>query len=233
MKTYNTTHEFKKGQFVAYDGKIVIKNAIIDHMNVTSEMYRHNYVLDNVIFKGCIIRYCSFTNCIFKNVTFDHCDLRDADFKRVTIINKVVFVSSNIKDTKFSNASKSKCTFINCGYVPKFYTAEQSFYGYKYTRHHLLILEIPKGVLYFKSTSGKCRAEKAKVISILNIDGSYSGDTMCKSYIDDEFAYTIGEIVIPYKDFSIKHTGCASGIHFFMTIKEAIHFFYKCISVAI
>ncbi len=72
-------------------------------------------------------------------------------------------------------------------------------------------LEIPADARRFNATGRKCRAEFAKVLE---------GEG-CSRH-DSTFKYIVGEIVRPRKPFDPdRWNECASGIHFFLTRKEA------------
>ena len=234
MKIYNNYIDVLSNAIkIDNDMLIIFKDMIIKSVDYESivRYYSKRYVFDNVIFDNCVISNIDYRTCTLKNVTFDNCAFVDTIFDNCnTVIDRLIFKNLNLKNVLFDNATKSKCIFVNCSNVPGFHKVEEPFYGYKYTNHHLLILEIPEGATYFKSSSGKCRADRANVVSILNIDGSYSGQFMCSSWYSKYFLYIVGETVEPFDKFNLHTYECASGIHFFMTVKEAIHFFSRVIN---
>ena len=65
----------------------------------------------------------------------------------------------------------------------------------------------------------KCRADKAKIVRVVN--PSCQDETNFVSFYNPNFAYTVGKwIKEPRYDPDIR-VECTSGIHFFMTLKEA------------
>ena len=124
--------------------------------------------------------------------------------------------------------------------------------GYKkvYTkdgRSVVLTLEIPRGASIHRVDSpkhpdfcssgnrDKLRASSAKVISaqIYFWDGvthTYKPEEektrkrIFRSIHHEKFLYKIGEIARPTKPFCHKDLVCASGIHFFLTKYDAIHY---------
>lgn len=103
---------------------------------------------------------------------------------------------------------------------------------------YLVKMTIPKGTAYHHGChvgEGKMRAARAVVNQFykfhyrLNCD-PYKGKTYkpAKGYLYSNrsvrFKYIIGATVKPTKRFSMKPNRCDSGIHFFMTAKEAMEY---------
>lgn len=82
-------------------------------------------------------------------------------------------------------------------------------------------LQITEDSQRSSSTSFKCRASKAVVLSIENKDGSkYEHDSVCSNY-DSKFTYKIGE-TIEVSDYDANRWNeCSTGIHFFMSKEMA------------
>ena len=96
-----------------------------------------------------------------------------------------------------------------------------SYIGYKKASGLVVELEIPADARRSSATSRKCRASKAKVLSITDIDGNPAGSQV-KSNYDPNFVYTIGETV-EVSDFDDdRWNECSTGIHHFITRAEAV-----------
>lgn len=96
-----------------------------------------------------------------------------------------------------------------------------SYIGYKKARGLIVELEIPADAQHSSATSRKCRASKAKVLSITDINGNPAGGQV-KSNYDPNFVYTIGETVeVSYFDDD-RWNECSTGIHHFITRAEAV-----------
>ena len=79
-------------------------------------------------------------------------------------------------------------------------------------------LIIPKGAIVFSINNGKCRTNKAKVVSI---DGDKTKGIKAVSKRDSNFVYEVGKTV-EATDFDCQYNiECGAGIHFFKTEKEA------------
>lgn len=78
-------------------------------------------------------------------------------------------------------------------------------------------IRIPKGAVVFGNNYSKCRTNKAEVIKIEGYNENYK----YYSLYDDDFKYELGK-QMEIENFNYNHTKeCASGIHFFLTKKEA------------
>lgn len=83
----------------------------------------------------------------------------------------------------------------------------------------IVTLSIPANTRVRLSTndSGKCRAERAKVLRIETLGGLEVVGVSAYSGHDTNFRYRVGRTVRPTRPFSTKDEECASGIHFFFT----------------
>jgi hypothetical protein len=92
-----------------------------------------------------------------------------------------------------------------------------------YQREGIAKLIIPKGTLCFRASrtdSRKCRAAKAKVVSITCLDKRTKVNSGASSY-DNEFEYRVGSTLTPKWGFATHVEPCTDGIHFFLTQQEA------------
>ena len=95
-----------------------------------------------------------------------------------------------------------------------------AYMAFKKAGGYIVELEIPEDALRSSATTRKCRASKAKVISITSVDGEKSVEGIASDY-DSKFIYKTGETVeVP--DFDTDSWNeCAAGIHHFITRAEA------------
>lgn len=97
-----------------------------------------------------------------------------------------------------------------------------AYTAYKKARGLIVELEIPADALRSSATSRKCRASKARVISITNADGNPAGDRVASDH-DKDFVYVVGQTVeVPDFDTD-RWTECSTGIHHFITREEAVN----------
>ena len=96
-----------------------------------------------------------------------------------------------------------------------------AYVAYKSASGLIVELEIPADALRSSATSRKCRASKARVLSITHKDGTPAGDSVSSNY-DPSFVYKVGQTVeVPDFEPNRWHE-CAPGIHHFMTRREAV-----------
>lgn len=97
-----------------------------------------------------------------------------------------------------------------------------AYTGWKAANGLIVELEIPADALRSSATSRKCRASKAKVISITDKDGRLAVDSVASNH-DKKFVYTVGQTVeVPDFDTN-RWEECSAGIHHFTTRAEAVN----------
>ena len=175
-------------------------------------------------FDNCKL-YTSFCCCEFTDCTFDHADLFN---------NRFEICKFTRCETEFSDFRGVKC--VKC--VGKKFVRILSPLAcpekgeYEAWKQCLDILTgkkvyakllIPADAQRSSAHSNKCRASKAKVLGFYNEDGKRIKLKKARSWWDESFIYTVGKTVeptLPYiKD---RYTECASGIHHFMTLDDAV-----------
>ena len=98
-----------------------------------------------------------------------------------------------------------------------------TYTAYKKANNLIVELEIPYDALRSSATSRKCRASKAKVISITDLAGRPAGDRVLSDYAHSpKIEYIVGQTIeIPNFDTNRWHE-CAPGIHHYITREEAV-----------
>ena len=99
-----------------------------------------------------------------------------------------------------------------------------SFIGYKEANGYIVELEILSDARRCSATGRKCRCDKAKVLSIQNMDGSIADITEVASNYDSSFMYRVGEIVEELNFNEDRWNECSEGIHFFINRQEAVEY---------
>ena len=95
-----------------------------------------------------------------------------------------------------------------------------SFVSHSHGLPCLVKLEIPADAERSSATTNKCRASKAMILEILNMDGTRVDVTKARSTWGK--VYKVGKIVYPDKWDYNRWNECSHGIHFFMTRYEAV-----------
>ena len=86
-------------------------------------------------------------------------------------------------------------------------------------------LLIPEDAKRSSGTGRKCRADKAVVLEIQDIDGEALEGVAARSLYDSLFTYEVGKTVEPREPFDgCRWNECGSGIHFFINRQEAVNY---------
>jgi len=98
---------------------------------------------------------------------------------------------------------------------------EGSYIAYKKAGNRIVELLIPADTKCSSAITRKCRASKAHVVSITDIDGNSVGDYV-PSNLDSSFIYRVGKTVEVPNFEEDRWIECAAGIHHFLTREEAV-----------
>ena len=94
-----------------------------------------------------------------------------------------------------------------------------------YGKPIIVKLLIPADAQRSNSTGRKCRASKARILDLQDLDGdSLPPDTTARSQRDRRFTYQKGETVHAEDFDTNRWNECAPGIHFFITRREAVEY---------
>ncbi len=124
---------------------------------------------------------------------------------------------ANLRDADLRDAE-------NVPFIPYACPDFGSFIGYKKAQNLIVELEILSDAKRVSATGRKCRCDKAKVLSIQNIDGTPSIFTSVASDRDSKFIYKGGEIVTVDDFDENRWNECSTGIHFFINRQEAVNY---------
>lgn len=108
--------------------------------------------------------------------------------------------------------------------------AAYSFFGHSVTgdAQVIVVLEVPASATkHYDTDDHKIRVSEAKVVNILDIEGKpmkLARKHSVTSRHDPSFKYEIGNTVTPTEPFEDSDRTCASGIHGFLDIEDAIHY---------
>ena len=145
-------------------------------------------------------------------------NLSDADLRGANLFG------ANLFGANLSGASMDQMIWdIHTVFYPLQCPDSGSYIGYKKASGLVVELEIPADARRSSATSRKCRASKAKVLSITDIDGNPGCDQVRSDY-DPGFVYALGETV-EVSDFDDdRWNECSTGIHHFITREEAVKY---------
>ena len=145
-----------------------------------------------------------------------YADLRDADLRGANLYG------ANLRYADLCGANL--CGAKNIPFIPYSCPDCGSFIGYKKANGYIVELEILADAKRCSATSRKCRCDKAKVLSIQNIDGTIADIKEIASNYDSNFIYKVGEIVKVDNFCEDRWQECSEGIHFFINRQEAVDY---------
>ena len=137
---------------------------------------------------------------------------------------------ANLSGANLSGGNLSKALNIdtlswdsNTAFYPLQCPETGTYTAYKKANNLIVELEIPYDALRSSATSRKCRASKAKVISITDLAGRPAGDRVLSDYAySPKIEYIVGQTIeIPNFDTN-RWRECAPGIHHYITREEAV-----------
>ena len=145
-------------------------------------------------------------------------------------LSKANLSKANLSGANLSGADLSEALNIdtlswdsNTAFYPLQCPETGTYTAYKKANNLIVELEIPYDALRSSATNRKCRASKAKVISITDLAGRPAGDRVLSDYAySPKIEYIVGQTIeIPNFDTN-RWRECAPGIHHYITREEAV-----------
>ena len=145
-------------------------------------------------------------------------------------LSKANLSKANLSGANLSGADLSEALNIdtlswdsNTAFYPLQCPETGTYTAYKKANNLIVELEIPYDALRSSATSRKCRASKARVISITDLAGHPAGDRVLSDYAySPKIEYIVGQTIeIPNFDTN-RWRECAPGIHHYITREEAV-----------
>lgn len=121
---------------------------------------------------------------------------------------------ADMRGAKYIDSAKNLFYPFSCPEVGE-------YIGFKKADGKIVKLKIPTDAKRSSSTGRKCRANKAVVVSITELDGTPAGNEVCSDY-DADFVYRVGETVEAQNFDENRWNECAPGIHHYITREEAV-----------
>ena len=169
--------------------------------------------------RGSDLRYADLRRADLYGADLHDADLRradlyGADLRGANLYGADLCYAKDINDVIWNE---------NTLFFPMQCPERGAYIGFKKAHKLIIELEIPADALRSSATTRKCRASKARVISITDVDGNLAGDSVASDY-DKNFVYRIGEMLEVLNFDTDRWKECASGIHHFITREEAVRY---------
>ena len=205
---------FAKGYFAK------LQNASLHRANLDSVFFCYSNLSDADLYGANL---CSAILC--------YSDLTDADLRR-TCITDTDFYRTDLRNANFKGAFGTNMSLDHaCVYgateipfVPMACPDSGSFIGWKKASGKIVCLEIPADAKRTSATNRRCRCDKAKVLSITEMNGDMCDLNEVPSDYDETFIYRVGETVSVKNFCEDRWKSSAPGIYFFLSKKEAVQY---------
>lgn len=169
------------------------------------------------------LRSANLSYADLSGANLNRADLNGADLRGVNLSG------ADLSQANLSGANHVKLSIAKTSILPD----EGDIIGWKKAyvddtmppRPVIVKLLIPAGAQRSNATGRKCRASKARVLDLQDMQGnSLPPDTTAYSGHDTDFTYKKGETVSVADFDTNRWNECASGIHFFITRIEAAEY---------
>lgn len=185
-------------------------------------------------FRDANLHKAIFNYTYLYGTIFVHANLSDALFDGYIEGNGIDFRYANVTNTHLNRIHTPLCNIVTA-YTPGIENLVDiyplacpetgSFIAYKQLVDGIIAkLLIPEDARRSSAFGRKCRADKAQVLGLFNCDGTPAAVDVGFSQFNTDFAYHVGETVsVP--DFNPdRWEECSTGIHFFLTFREAVNY---------
>ena len=196
-----------------------IKKDIVDWEDMRADLYDAD--LRGVNLCGVNLRGANLRGACLYEADLRGADLREANLHGANLCDaglyKACLYKANLYEANLRGAK-------NVPFIPMTCPDFGSFIGWKKVGAHIIKLEIPEDAKRSSATTRKCRCDKARVLTIQNLDGSDSG---LESVANTNYAgviYQVGEMVYPDSFDEDRWNECSNGIHFFINRQEVVKY---------
>ena len=214
--------------------KITTSNGTFEGENVEKILKEHGFDnLRGADLSGADLSYADLSGADLRYTNLRGADLSYADLSgadlRYTNLRGADLSGADLRGANLFGAKLSELTAVQTSILPD----EGDIIGWKKahvdsTTPVIVKLLIPSDAQRSNGTSRKCRASKARVLDLQDLQdkqgNSLPPDTTARSSYDPDFTYKKGETV-SVEDFDTNRWNeCAPGIHFFITRIEAVEY---------
>ena len=178
--------------------------------------------------RGADLSYADLSGADLRYTNLRGADLSGADLRGANLFGADLS-GADLRGANLFGAKLSELTAVQTSILPD----EGDIIGWKKahvdsTTPVIVKLLIPSDAQRSNGTSRKCRASKARVLDLQDLQdkqgNSLPPDTTARSSYDPDFTYKKGETV-SVEDFDTNRWNeCAPGIHFFITRIEAVEY---------
>ena len=175
--------------------------------------------LSGAYLRGAYLRGADLRRAYLRGADLSGADLRGADLSGADL-TRADLTEADLRGANLRGVRYDENTAFFALQCPE----EGSFIGYKICKEYKIVkLLITEDAKRSSATTRKCRASKAKVLEITNIENTEKYETAVSKY-DANFTYKVGETIEIENFDEDRWSECSEGIHFFITREEAIQY---------
>ena len=178
---------------------------------VLNEVNFENSSVENALFDGCSMKRACFKNASMMTASFRYCDMKECNIEDENLFGAVL-EHANLEGIVSNEGTQ--WFRLHCPETGAFLAYK------KCVNDRMVQLLVPADAKRTSATLPSCRCNKAKVLTIKSFDYEENFDEAW-SLVDENFVYKKGEWV-EVKNFNEdRWMDSTTGIHFWMTRKEA------------
>ena len=171
-------------------------------------------VIDNACFPGSSLRGIILKQASLQGADLRYCDLSGADISGADLTSAALH-GANLTDIKTDQLTKS--------FYPRC-PEEGAFIGWKVCFDRRVVqLLVPADAIRLQGTRAEIRVNKAKVLSIKNIEETEQYEE-AHSYVDENFIYRKGQMVVVQNIDMDRFTDSGPGIHIWLDRISAVQY---------
>ncbi|MBR2527753.1 MAG: pentapeptide repeat-containing protein [Blautia sp.] len=203
--------------------KAVLANEDLSGLSL-AEAYLWMADLSGANLVGADLRKANLREASLQNADLRKADLREADLRRADLrgadLSGAVLTNALLQDADLDQVLSNDLTVGLRNWCP----TEGSFTAYKRCGQYIAELLIPADALRSNGTTRRCRTNKAKVISITELNGASDGTTQVISTADDDLLLKEGEEISVSNFDPCRWNEHTTGIYFFMDRPDCIDY---------
>src|SRR5574344_472695 len=210
--------------------KELVEKAVFNKINlIDADLRDANLICANL--RDADLRDADLRDADLESANLICADLRGADLRDADLIDADLesanLICANLRDATLRDANLRSANLRSAKKIPHIPLACPSdgvFTAWKKVNNCLIKLEILENSKRSSANTNKCRCDKAKVISIVDLSDTNKTITKIINTNYEPLTYEVGEIAVADKFDEDRWNECSNGIHFFINKQDAINY---------
>src|SRR5574344_624794 len=210
--------------------KELVEKAVFNKINlIDADLRDANLICANL--RGADLRGADLICANLESANLICADLRDADLIDADL-RSANLICANLRGANLRGADLRGADLRSADlrgakkipYIPLACPSDGVFTAWKKVNNCLIKLEILENSKRSSASTNKCRCDKAKVISIVDLSDTNKTITKIINTNYKPLTYEVGEIAVADKFDEDRWNECSNGIHFFINKQDAINY---------